>query len=100
MKNIEIPDYTDEELEKLTIPELEALNTAYHETLQFIRRERNVIVEVTNRKQLDANLTEKLGLNRLSEAERARANQLLQTVGGSNTSGEEDVKPGGEPVEG
>lgn len=95
MKNIEIPDYTVEELEKLTLPECEALNTQYYEAQQLIRRERGVLAEVMNRKQTDSNLAEKLQLNKLSPAEQERAKALLQTVSGSKTSGEEDVKPGG-----
>jgi hypothetical protein len=100
VKNIEVPDYTDEELEGMSIPELEALNTKYHEALQLIRRERSVVAEVTNRKQTDANLAEKLQLNKLSEAEQKRAKELLQTVSGSKLESEEGVKPGGEPSEG
>lgn len=94
MKNVEIPDYTDEELEKLSIPELEALNTRYYEALQFIRSERSVVVAVMNRKQTDANLAEKLQLSKLSPAERARVAELTQSVSGSKLEGEEQVKPG------
>jgi len=96
MKNIEIPDYTQEELEAMDLPALEALNNQLFEAQQLIRRERNVVSEVQNRKQTDANLAAKLGLDKLSDAERKRVAELTQTVSGSKVEAEEAVKPGGE----
>ena len=88
--------HTDKEIEKMSIQEIEAEMTLISDTRAELLSEQRRYHDILEKKEMDIALQQKLKLDKLSPAERARA---LQILSGDNVPKEDDAVSGITKVE-